>query len=287
MHNSFSLNLKRDFLPTSYPELKFNSFIFNGGELNIKIDLQNKHVEKVIITSQIMNSNDLIEILLAKDALHNLGINNISLFIPYLPYARQDRICNIGEAFSLKTFCGLINSCNFTKVFVLDAHSDVGPALLNNCVNISNNEYVIQTCDFINEIDTSEILLISPDAGANKKANKLFLDSNRFTNLIKCDKIRDLKTGNLTGFEVFSDDLQGKSCLIVDDICDGGRTFIGIVEELKKKNAGNVYLFITHGIFSAGLEELNIHFKKIYTTNSFKSNSIKKAVTFNIYLNEF
>jgi len=57
----------------------------------------------------------------------------------------------------------------------------------------------------------------------------------------------------------------------VDDICDGGGTFIGLAKALKQKNAGNLYLAVSHGIFSKGFNELNKHFTKIFTTDSFKT----------------
>ena len=60
-------------------------------------------------------------------------------------------------------------------------------------------------------------------------------------------------------------------CLIIDDICDGGGTFIGLAKELKQKNAGDLYLAVSHGIFSKGLEALNTYFTKLYTTDSFKT----------------
>jgi ribose-phosphate pyrophosphokinase len=88
--------------------------------------------------------------------------------------------------------------------------------------------------------------------------------------VVECSKSRDVKTGKLTGFKVYAEDLEGKDCLIVDDICDGGGTFIGLAGELKKKNAGNLYLAVTHGIFSKGFEELEKCFDKIFTTDSFK-----------------
>ena len=59
--------------------------------------------------------------------------------------------------------------------------------------------------------------------------------------------------------------------LIVDDICDGGGTFLGLAQELKAKNAGNLYLAVSHGIFSRGFEDLEKVFTKIYTTDSFKT----------------
>lgn len=276
-----TLDLSTGYTPVEGERLTYTDMLFSGGECHTKIvPIQNNN--KVVITCRAKSSNDVIKILMAKNALDNMGVVETHLVIPYLPYARQDRICDYGEAFSLKVFCSLINSCNFKSVTVLDAHSDVGPALLDRCINVNNESYVLQAYHHINDIDSADVILISPDAGANKKVNKLFTSTKVFSSLVKCDKIRDMKTGNLTGFEVFADDLKGKSCLIVDDICDGGGTFIGIAEELKKKNAGNLYLFVTHGIFSKGLRDLNNVFKVIFSTDSFASTDNKQfKTTFN------
>ena len=80
-------------------------------------------------------------------------------------------------------------------------------------------------------------------------------------------KSRNHNTGGLTTV-VNTEDLRGKDCFIVDDICLGGRTFIAIAEELKKKNCGKLYLIVSHGIFNYGVEQLLEHFDVIYTTNS-------------------
>jgi len=266
-----TLNLDSQFTPVVQPEIEYDMFQFNGGEWHIKLNtnIDFKKVVKVIITARITTGDDIIKLLITYDALKQAGIKVFDLVMPYIPYARQDRKCEEGESFSLKVFANLINSMNFDKVYTLDSHSDVAPALINNCENIPNNEYVEWAYHYIAEYDNAEITLISPDAGANKKANKL-METGLFHEIIKCDKIRDTKTGTLTGFEVFANDIKGKCCLIVDDICDGGGTFIGIAKELKKKNAGNLYLFVTHGIFSKGIEELNKHFNEVFCTNSFK-----------------
>lgn len=267
-----SLNLDAMFVPTTHPEIEFEMFSFSGGEIHIKLNngIDYSKIERVVISNRFTNAGDLLKVLIAKDALKRKGVICFDLIMPYIPYARQDRQCFDGESFTLKVFSEILNSACFDRVIVLDSHSDVAPALINNCTNISNAPYVRMAWNEIFAIEKSDIALVSPDSGANKKSNKLYSELCLFKPMVKCDKRRDLSSGSLSGFEVFSDDLNGSCCLIVDDICDGGRTFIGIAEELKKKNAGNVYLFITHGIFSNGLSELGRYFKKIYTTNSFR-----------------
>ncbi|MFY7909906.1 MAG: phosphoribosyltransferase family protein, partial [Emticicia sp.] len=126
--------------------------------------------------------------------------------------------------------------------------------------------------DFIQKVVTqigTNLKLISPDGGALKKIYKVaeYLGG---IEVVEASKSRDVKTGKLTGFKVYHDDLEGSDCLIVDDICDGGGTFIGLADELKKKNSGKLYLAISHGIFSKGFDELSQCFTQIFTTNSFK-----------------
>ena len=265
-----SLNIDKAFAPTSYIAIKFTMIQFKGGEMHIKLDndIDYSKFDKVIITNRFRNGDDIMKVLIAKDALQRKGVKYFELVMPYIPYARQDRQCDDGESFTLKVFTDLINSAKFDKVYVVDAHSDVAPALINNCVNIPNYYYVQEAYYLQN--DGNEVILISPDSGANKKCNKLFDNVKVFSNFVKCDKKRDVSTGELSGFEVFCDDLKGKTCIIVDDICDGGRTFIGIAKKLKKKNAGDIYLFVTHGIFSYGTDELKMSFKKVFCTNSFR-----------------
>ena len=81
------------------------------------------------------------------------------------------------------------------------------------------------------------------------------------------DKTRDVMTGKITGFEVYADDLKGKSCIIVDDICDGGGTFAGLAIELRKKGARKVHLIVTHGTFSKGLTTLT-NFDSVITSSA-------------------
>ena len=261
-----TLNLDEMFVPVPFPQIEYELHTFSGGELHIKLNnnIDYKKIKQVIITHRVRSMNDFMAILIAKDALELKGVKRFDLVMPYVPYARQDRKCFDGESFTLKVFTDILNSQKFDSVHVLDAHSDVAPALINNCVNHSNEDYI----EAILEDFEEPPILISPDAGSNKKANNLAKKFGLY--LVKCDKVRDVKTGKLSGFSVFEDNLYKRDCLIVDDICDGGGTFIGLGKEMKKKNAGNISLFVTHGIFSKGLNIFNKVFEKIYCTNSFK-----------------
>ena len=259
------LNLDPQFHPFSNESaIAFQSFTFSGGEPHIKIQSGFNVSRKVTVTHRVNSFNDLGLVCVTIDALKRMGVKEIDLFIPYFPAARQDRVMIPGEPLSVKVYADIINGLGLNKVWVFDAHSEVTPALLNNSEVIPNHTFIAKVLKIIG----NEAKLISPDGGALKKIYKVseFLGG---LEVVECSKSRDIKTGKLSGFKVYADDLEGVDCLIVDDICDGGGTFIGLAEALKKKNAGKLYLAVSHGIFNKGFDSLTV-FDAIFTTNSFK-----------------
>ena len=261
------LNLDTQFQPfQSENNIQFDVFIFSGGEPHIKILTDISNQAEVTITTRIQSFNDFGLLLLAIDALRRCGVEKLNVFMPYFPAARQDRVMVKGEPLSVKVYADLLNQLKLNKITIYDPHSEVTPAVLNNCEVITNHSFIQKVVSTLNK----DILLISPDGGALKKIYKVseFLGG---IPVVECSKTRNVKNGQLEGFRVYQDNLQGKDCLIVDDICDGGGTFIGLAKELKKYNVGNLYLAVSHGIFSKGPEELNHYFSKIFTTDSFKT----------------
>jgi len=258
------LNLSNNFQPLIGEEFSFEMFTFSGGEPHIKITPTN-YKGRVTITHRINSFNDLGLLLISVDALNRLGYNELELFLPYFPGARQDRVMIKGEPLTSKVYADLINQLGFKSVAIFDVHSDVTPALIKNCKVLSNHLFIKNVMAEL----PNNMAIVSPDAGALKKIYNLaaFLNVNE---IVECGKHRDVKTGFLSGFSVPIQDLKGKHCLIVDDICDGGGTFIGLAEELKKRNSGKLFLAVSHGIFSKGYTDLLEYFEKIFTTNSIK-----------------
>jgi ribose-phosphate pyrophosphokinase len=254
-------------------ELGFKTFTFPGGEVGLKLNTNEycwfDSKGKVYIISQLTNSEEFVRVAMAKDALEQANVKNIHLFCPYLPYARQDRVCDAGEAFSLKVFVNLLNSLNFQSVTIVDPHSDVTPALINNVKVISQFE-VFQRWDEL-AFRAAKSVFISPDAGANKKTATLagYFSHSEF---IRADKLRDLSNGAIKETIVYADYLKGQDIFCADDLCDGGKTFIELAKVLKNKGAGKVILYATHGIFSKGFDVLfDGGIDEVWTTNSFRS----------------
>lgn len=282
----FYLNLTPDFNPYNVPKsdcIDFESFTFKGGEPHIKLKTTVSRaygqVQEVMITHRVNSFNDLGLLLVAKDAIDRMGVfQHIHLILPYFPGARQDRQMIPGEPLTASVYANVLNERDFSSVTILDPHSDVTPALINRVEVIDNTELVLESIKHMWADELFPINIISPDAGANKKVGKLI--ENLFKRntllkdhigLVKCDKTRDVSNGALTGFEVYAQDLGNEACLIVDDICDGGGTFLGLATALANKHAGNLYLIVTHGIFSQGFKKLEGIFERIYTSDSIKS----------------
>ena len=122
-------------------------------------------------------------------------------------------------------------------------------------------------------IDSTKTLpvIVSPDAGSLKKIYKVVDQFGLKTDIVIASKHRDLE-GKITHTEVpLREEHDGRDFLIIDDICDGGRTFVEISKEIERtlsNTSGDVNLVVTHGIFSAGFTELENYFDKIYCTNS-------------------
>jgi ribose-phosphate pyrophosphokinase len=245
-------------------EIKHKQFLFSGGEVQVKIESGPEYTDGITIHADVCSANDTLELFLLTDALRRKYIGTrIYLEMPYLPYARQDRVCDEGEALSLKVFCNLINAQNYETVTIWDCHSDVGAALLNNVTNVHSYELITRYVDAFDKA-----VLVSPDIGANKKSRDCAKHLNR--PLIYADKIRDVQTGAITGTVVHSDvHIGSQDFLIVDDICDGGRTFIELAKKLRPLTDGKVMLYVTHGIFNQGLGVFGNLIDHIYCPNVF------------------
>lgn len=251
--------------------------VFKGGEVNVVIPnefLTYCHpYDHVTVTGNLVNSDMVMAFFLTIDALrrHNPSIK-VHGDIPYFPYARQDRVCNSGEALSVALFTKLLNAMALESVTLLDPHSDVTPALVNNEI-VNTQKELLETILVFQRlgIDTDRIVLIAPDAGAVKKTKALsnYLESRALVSeYMTATKVRNLETLEITETR-FDGDVKDRNVLVVDDICDGGRTFIELAKQLRAQGCKQLSLFVTHGIFSYGVDELMKWYDKVYTTDSF------------------
>ncbi len=271
---------------------------FAGGERHVQVDAEilKKLKGCVHIQAKISNSQDLMDYLLIENVLLNQGLS-IDLEIPYFPYARQDRICAMGQAFSLDIMTKLLNLSaeqfpqQRRSITVWDAHSTVTEKLLHenthflNIENVQPSDIILQSNALTEILKAENTVLICPDAGAKNRTQHIANTVNNLRNgeieIIYCDKKRNPETGKIMNSHVNATDLTGKVAVITDDICDGGATFKGIAEELKKLNCEHVVLYVTHGIFSKGFQVFEGLVDQIFTSNSIKQTEHEKLTVIN------
>ncbi|MBS6738888.1 ribose-phosphate diphosphokinase [Phytobacter diazotrophicus] len=220
--------------------------------------------------------NDFMLLAQLVDAVRHVTDIAVShLELAWLPWARQDRHMVNGDSFALKVFANQLNTLNFNKVLLLDPHSDAAAAAINNSVVIAQETCLMKSENLRQAISTGKLMLVAPDAGALKKIHNVAKASGARDYAI-LTKERDVATGNLTGFSLVSGNVAGKDVLIVDDLCDAGGTFIGSAQVLRDAGARSVSLYVTHGVFSKGVENLlNNGIDAIYTTTSFASSELR------------
>lgn len=258
---------------------RINHLTFNGGEQHVKLDPATIG-ESVSVLAWLYSAQDIMLLMLTMNAIRHININtNIFLKIPYFPYARQDRICEPGEAFSVEVMVSMINSLQADRVVIVDPHSQETVSRLNNVIVETQTDIIRAYAHKMHMWDTC---LVAPDLGAKSKVRELAKAVSK--DAIYCTKVRDTKTGNITDtiVPVINKEWKDKY-LIIDDICDGGRTFIELAKKFKQLGIPRerMELYVTHGIFSKGFTQLKEYFSHIYCyhmfpvtkhTNSFDKN---------------
>ena len=180
--------------------------------------------------------------------LSDLGIGRpMHLELPYLPYGRQDKAVSNEATFGLHSFIRVLRLCAFDRITVMDPHSQVVVDTLPHCRAIYPHAQVTAAIH-----DTQSTAIAYPDAGAVKKYTAIYQTDCR---IISGRKVRNQQTGVLTDTAIKGDPAD-QTVLIVDDICDGGRTFVALADALYAGGAQAVHLFVTHGLFSKGIHVL-------------------------------
>ena len=264
---------------------------FPDGTPRINLDVENIKEDEydgrscILIDWFYENNDEMFYLMLIKKHLER-HLTNVDyyLFMPYIPNARMDRVKNDDEVFTLKYFCDFINSLNFSRVYVLDAHSDVSTALLNNCKNDNPRDYIK---DAIRQI-SDDIVLYFPDAGAAKRYSDLFPD------IVYCygEKKRDWKSGKILGLDIRSNgiDLNGKTVLMIDDIIAYGGSLFYSANALKEAGVDKIYAYATHtensildrdkGTLIKSLENNTV--ERLFTTNSLFSGKHDKITVLEV-----
>jgi ribose-phosphate pyrophosphokinase len=200
------------------------------------------------------------------DAYNNLGVVPI-VTIPNLIDAQADRRFNSNESSGLKLVCKFLNSMKANFVVFHPHNSEIVEALINNVTIVDNYDFISHVLS--ENLNKDNLILFSSDAGGFKPLMKLSDKLNWVGEVYGASKSRTYIDGKSRLTQVIDrEDFQGKDILIIDDICVNGGTFIGLANMLKSRNAGKLYLAISHLTVSNPNPELFNLFDKIFTTDS-------------------
>lgn len=243
-------------------DLNYNIIAFPDGEKSIIIDEFNRK-EMVRVVCRIANAEDLFILAQVGDILNRQGVE-FSIMITYLMSARMDRVISYNQAFSLKVVADIINSLNPMEVELLEPHSLRAVKLIKNCrfslINIAS-------------VPTDVICL--PDAGALERYRPQLeqYPKDKWPVILLCEKERDPETGKLTGFKVLNPEVyESGSITVIDDLCDGGGTFAGIAQELRKiAPDAKLGIYVTHMVNPKGIKTLAENYDEVQFSDSYKN----------------
>ncbi|MCX6752337.1 MAG: ribose-phosphate diphosphokinase [Candidatus Nomurabacteria bacterium] len=201
---------------------------------------------------------------------------HIELFVPYLPYARQDRENKKGEAVSADVLCGILKSFGVKKLITYDCHFLPKPGNFErNGLQIENRSAGKQLFSYAKKyFDKEKFVVISPDEGSS-----YFIENAQGCECHSLTKVRheSKATGEKTGIHADIHKIEGevdvenKNVCILDDIISTGGTIIRAIEHLKSRGAKKIIVGATHGVFAGekiAEKILKASCEKIFVTNA-------------------
>jgi len=209
------------------------------------------------IITNIKSAEDIVELGMALSIWSRwVGYNPINVTIGYLMGARMDRPIDENQPGTLDVIKRMLRGIFedlVTHARVLDAHSSLSLDLgaVNSVMSMTPQRLWSTAIAGMTNIYDAQPMVVGPDKGAFNRYGAMGVPDT--AGVATCEKHRDPQTGKLSGFKLVAGDVKDKHCLIVDDICDGGGTFVGISKVLREAGAKSVSLCVTHGLFTKGL----------------------------------
>lgn len=262
-----SVTYRTEFGPGFVAEPMFEGMYFPAGEAHVKLTgKERKEVGELTQYARVNSAdgNDLFELAMWADACLGRGEKTV-LEIPYLPGARADHKEEM--VFGARVYADFLNTFHVDRIICFDPHSMVMPSMLHNWVAIPSTrlvrQYVVGHADYGMQMQKYQGI-IAPDKGAVDRASQVAKACH--LPIYYAEKHRNKDTGKLTDFTCEPLPDEGKF-LVVDDICDGGGTFMGLatVTGLPMERLG---LYVSHGVFSGNAHNLMAYYHEVWTTDS-------------------
>jgi ribose-phosphate pyrophosphokinase len=232
----------------SVPLAKASVRRFSDMEVFVEIHENVRGEDVFVIQSTSYPANDhLMELLVCIDALKRSSARRITAVLPYFGYARQDRKPGPRTPISAKLVANLITAAGANRVLTLDLHA----GQIQGFFDIPTDNLMagpVLTADIKQQLQGDDLMVVSPDVGGVVRARNIAkrLDAD----LAIVDKRRE-KAGVSEVMNIIGD-VEGRRCILVDDIVDSAGTLCNAAEALKKHGAKSVYAYVTHGVLSGG-----------------------------------
>lgn len=240
---------------------------FANGEIyiNIKEPVRGKDVYLMPGTNANVNDN-LMETYLKADAAKRAGAKNVIAIMPNFDYARQERRNEPGEPIAAKLNMDLLKTSGVDEIITTDLHSDALEGFTGNDFRITHLRSVQTIKDYLKSKNIPNLIIVSPDLGGTKRAEKL-------AQALGCDKAiihKKRQAHNEAQAVQIIGDVKGKNCVIYDDIIDTAGTISAAARMLKEHGADDIYVCASHGLFNGkAIERLSDNsIKEIIVTNS-------------------
>ena len=219
---------------------------FSDGEVSVELNENVRGKDVFVIQPTCAPTNDsIMEVLLMSDALHRASANRITAVIPYFGYARQDRrVRSARVAISAKVVADMIGAVGVNRVLTVDLHAEQIQGFFSIPVDNVYGSPVLT--DDIERQNYSNLTVVSPDVGGVVRARAVAKQIN--ADLAIIDKRRP--TANEAQIMHIIGDVNGKSCLIVDDMVDTAGTLCKAADALKDHGATKVVAYCTHPVLS-------------------------------------
>jgi ribose-phosphate pyrophosphokinase len=262
-----SKNLKTELIE---PELK----IFSDGESKIRLpSLYNKHC---IIVQSLYPPIDrhIIQLLMIIHKCKSDNASKITVIIPYMAYARQDKAFLEGEIISISVLADLIQNCGTNEVITVDIHNELSLSYFS--IIIKNISAIPILAEFLlNNKNIENPIIVSPDEGGKIRAKKIAELLN--LQMLCLKKTRDRDTGLVSIEEKLDLAVHGKDVILIDDMISTGKSIVKACEVLKKNKIRKIIVLCTHALLlDNALEiimEAGVH--EIISTNSIPNNCSK------------
>lgn len=226
---------------------------FADGEVLVKSLSDVKRKDVTIIESTAKNAHEILfQLLLLIDSVKRSGARSVKLYVPYFGYSRQERVSWFNEPVSCEVVAKILDTAEVDEILTFDLHHPIienffkTPFKNLNTTKLFVDYYKKYFAE--HNIDTKDVVIISPDHGSNTRAELL---SKEFegTKKVILDKRRP-KPNLAEHLEVNVDEVKDKICIIIDDIIDTGGTLVSAADLLIRSGAKSVLVAASHGVFS-------------------------------------